>query len=154
MPAERPLRRRRHLRPALLGLVALGGGVGTALRFALERAFAPGAGEVPWVTFAINVAGSFALGLVLTCLARSGPDVGWRRAVRVGVGTGVIGGFTTYSTFILEVDGLLPGDPVLAGGYALASVVAGIGAAALGVGAAHRIVAPDGASPTASGACP
>ncbi|MGO1317554.1 MAG: FluC/FEX family fluoride channel, partial [Cellulomonadaceae bacterium] len=113
-------------------------GAGTALRFALERAFAPGAGEVPWVTFAINVVGSFALGLVLTGLARSGSDDGWRRAVRVGVGTGLIGGFTTYSTFILEVDRLVPVAPVLAGGYALASVVAGIGAAALGVGAASR----------------
>ena len=83
-------------------MVILGGMLGTAARAQLEGAFAPPAGGWPWVTFAINLVGSFVLGALLEALSRTGRDVGWRRAARVGLGTGVIGGFTTYSTFIVE----------------------------------------------------
>ena len=92
--------RREHL--LLVGLVLVGGGLGTSARAALEHALAAPTGW-PWVTFTINVVGSFALGLLLGALAGRGADEGWRRAVRLGCGTGALGGFTTYSTFVLEV---------------------------------------------------
>lgn len=134
----------------LAGLVALGGAVGTTARAVLEAVAPAPPGSWPWTTFAINVAGSFLLGVLLESLHLSGPDEGRRRAVRLGVGTGVLGGFTTYSTFALEADRLLTGgglaaDPdaqgtatVLAGApvgaaYALGSVVLGVAAAALGI---------------------
>lgn len=122
-----------------LALLVLGGGLGTSLRYLLEEAFAPPAGQVPWVTFAINVAGSFALGVVLTALAGRPPGRA-HRTLRLCVGTGLIGGFTTYSTFILEVDGLLGGGHVAAGlAYAVGSVLAGVAAATAGVLLGQRL---------------
>lgn len=128
-----------------LALLVLGGGLGTSLRYLLEEAFGPAAGQVPWVTFAINVAGSFALGVVLTALAARPPGRA-HRTLRLCVGTGLIGGFTTYSTFILEVDGLLGGGQVWSGlAYALGSVLAGVAAATAGVLAGQRLSSRAGA---------
>jgi CrcB protein len=130
-----------YLQPRLLGLVVLGGAVGTTLRHHLGVAFAPEPGGWPWVTFAINVVGSFLLALLLETLIRRGPDAGSRRAVKVGLGTGVLGGFTTYSTFILEADRLVAaGQLWTAGGYAVGSVVAGVLAALGGVALARAVV--------------
>jgi fluoride exporter len=67
-------------------------------------------------------------------------DTGWRRAVRVGCGTGLVGGFTTYSTFILEVERLLQGGHAAVGVlYALVSVVAGLAAAGAGIAIAGAL---------------
>lgn len=131
------------LRRALL--VAAGGAVGTALRAALESLSPTQPGHWPPMTFAINLVGSFVLGALLELLIRSGPDEGWRRRVRLGCGTGVLGGFTTYSTFIVEVDRLLSGGAAATGvAYALVSVVAGIGCAVLGMAAGRRLSGPRG----------
>lgn len=121
----------------LAGLVAVGGGIGTLARWLLESAFAPDPGGWPWTTFWINVAGSLVLGVLLEWLVRGGPDRGPRRAVRLGVGTGLIGGFTTYSTFVLETVSLAQdGHPVVGVTYALVSVVLGVVAAGVGIGLA------------------
>ncbi|WP_069387158.1 fluoride efflux transporter FluC [Cellulosimicrobium cellulans] len=125
---------------ALAGLVALGGALGTTARAVLEHAWPPPAGGWPWTTFAINVAGSFLLGVLLEALRRAGPDAGWRRAVRLGCGTGVLGGFTTYSTFAVEVERLAAGgDLGLGAAYAVGSVVLGIVAAVGGIVAASAV---------------
>ena len=72
--------------------------------------------------------------MLLEAIAESGRDTGWRRGVRLGVGTGVMGGLTTYSTFSVETVLLLrSGHWLLATGYAVASVVTGVLAAMLGV---------------------
>lgn len=114
----------------MAALVATGAVLGTTARAALESTFVPAPGAVPWVTLGINVTGSFFLGVLLQLLTYAGPDAGWRRAVRLGCGTGAIGGFTTYSTFILEIDQLARGGHLLvAVGYLVASVVAGLAAA-------------------------
>jgi fluoride exporter len=140
-------------RPPLLrlsGLVATGGVAGTAARAALENAFGPHPGQFPWVTLAINLLGSFLLGLLLELLNRTGTDTGWRRAVRVGCGTGVIGGFTTYSTYVLEADQLArAGHLPLALAYLAVSTLAGLVAAGAGLAVAGRIVAPRGPEATA-----
>jgi len=125
---------RRSSLPRLAALVALGGTAGTAARAHLEAALPAQTGAWPWTTFVINVAGSLVLGLLLESLLRSGDDTGWRRAVRVGCGTGLVGGFTTYSTFILEVERLLQGGHAAIGVlYALVSVVAGLASAGVGI---------------------
>ncbi|WP_307802225.1 fluoride efflux transporter FluC [Cellulomonas dongxiuzhuiae] len=123
--------------PAAALLVAAGGTLGVLVRALLTQPVAPGGW--PWRTFAINVLGSFVLGALLALLQR-GPDVGRRRAVRLGVGTGVLGGFTTYSTFALEVEQLLEAGHVVTGvAYALGSVVLGVAAAGVGIVAAGRV---------------
>ena len=129
-----------YARPSLGLLIVLGGGVGAVLRYAAEEARPAPAGGWPWTTFWINVLGSFILGTLLTALARSGPDHGWRRRARLGLGTGFCGGFTTYSTFIIEIDTLLRGGWVgLAIAYALVSVVVGVAAALVGVVAMRAV---------------
>lgn len=120
--------------PRMLGLIFLGAMIGTTLRSLLESAYGPGPGQWPWVTFWINVGGSLLLGALLEGISASGRDTGWRRGLRLGVGTGVLGGFTTYSTFSVETVLLLRSGEWLAGaGYAVASVVGGVLAAMLGV---------------------
>lgn len=123
---------------ALALLVGLGGCLGTLIRALLENALATGHGRLPVITLAINLVGSLVLGALLEGLARTGDDVGLRKAVRLGVGTGVIGGFTTYSTFAVEVDRLLGGGSAVLGVvYAVVSVVAGLGCAAAGISLAR-----------------
>lgn len=121
-------------------LVACGSTVGTLMRAVLELAFPHGAGEWPWATFWINLAGSLILGALLEALALAGPDSGWRRVVRLGAGTGILGGFTTYSTYVLEIDVLArSGHAALGAAYALVSVVLGVAAAGLGVWAVGAV---------------
>ena len=122
-------------------VVLVGGAFGTAVRAALESAFPAQPGAWPWTTFAINVSGSFLLGLLLETLSRRGPDAGLRRYLRLGVGTGVMGGYTTYSTFAVETVRLLGlgGAATFLGiGYALGSVVLGLLAASAGMWLAAR----------------
>lgn len=123
--------------PGLLALVAAGGAVGTTARWAVARLMDPPDGSWPWPTFAVNIVGSFLLGALVAGLGSPQGD-GWRRLVRLGLGTGLLGGFTTYSTFALEVDELArDGHLALGAAYAVASVVVGVAAAAAGAAAAR-----------------
>ncbi|MFJ4297348.1 fluoride efflux transporter FluC [Curtobacterium sp. NPDC089689] len=129
MPHDRPV----HLRWRSLGLVAVGGAIGTGLRALLAAAFPPGDG-ISWTILVINVVGAFCLGLLLEALAHRGPDVGRRRGLRLFVGTGVLGGFTTYSTLADDTAQLLDAGRWAAGsGYALLSVVLGLAAVVAGL---------------------
>ena len=120
-------------------VVFAGGVLGTAVRAALESALPAQPGGWPWTTFAINVSGSFLLGLLLETLSRRGPDAGLRRYLRLELGTGVMGGYTTYSTFAVETVRLFGGGAVFIGvGYALGSVVLGLAAALAGMWLATR----------------
>jgi CrcB protein len=113
--------------------------VGTALREGLALTFAAPPGGFPVAILVINLIGSFALGLLLESLVRRGSDEGRRRAARLLVGTGLIGGFTTYSAFAVDV-GLLGsgGGLVIAVAYAASSVALGTLAAGAGIALAGR----------------
>ena len=117
--------------PACLALVAAGGCAGTLVRAALERAWPASPGHLPVTTLALNVVGALALGLLLGALGEGRPRL------RLALGTGVLGGLTTHSTFILESHRLLTsggdgGHPVLGAAYLVGSMVAGLVAASLG----------------------
>lgn len=139
-----------HLRPSSWALVFLGGALGTLARALLGLWIpdlgAPAGTALPLGLLACNLLGAFCLGLLLEHLARSGPDEGARRAVRLGVGTGAMGGFTSYSALALAVAGPLAhpaasGDPgawTASIGYGLASVIAGLAAAAAGIALSAR----------------
>ena len=129
-----------------LTLVAVGGCAGTLVRAALERAWPASPGHLPVTTLALNVVGALALGLLLGALGEERPRL------RLALGTGVLGGLTTHSTFILESHQLLTsgedaGHPVLGAVYLVGSMAAGLGAAGLGLwlaGQLHRPGRPDG----------
>ena len=131
------------VRPRVLALVLAGGAAGSTVRHLLETAFPPAAGRWPWTTFTINVTGAFLLGLLVFALARRGKDAGVLRRLRLTLGTGLLGGFTTYSTFALEVHDLLGGGQVWTGlGYAAGSMFAGVAAATGGALLARWLVLP------------
>ncbi|WP_245566812.1 fluoride efflux transporter FluC [Jonesia quinghaiensis] len=137
---RRPLNRPLYRQPRILACIIAGGALGTTARHLIETRWGAAPGEFPWATFSINITGSFLLGVLLTVLSLAGPDTGLRRTVRVTVGTGVLGGFTTYSTFILEANTLARGGELgLAAMYTASSVALGICAATLGFLAARAM---------------
>lgn len=106
----------------VVAAVAAGGAIGSASRYVVtvmvQRTFGVG---FPWWTVSVNVAGSFVMGVVITAIALK-----WSagQTVQAFLMVGVLGGFTTFSAFSLDVVRLIERDAVaLAGGYALGSVV-------------------------------
>lgn len=142
-----------HRRGGPVALVALGGAVGTTLRAAVAALATPDSAW-PWHTAVVNVVGAFALGVLLEHLARTGPDDGRLRDVRLLVGTGVLGGFTTYST--LALDTVLLADAGLGAAtlYAGSTLVLGALAAAGGMAVGARLRRPPSARRAGSHAHP
>ncbi len=108
-----------------LGLVILGGGIGAGIRHLLNmgslRLFGSG---YPWGTMIINITGSFVMGAFIEFLARRASA---SNELRLFVATGILGGYTTFSSFSLDFVTLWERGalgPALA--YALVSVVGGI----------------------------
>ena len=104
-----------------LPLIALGGALGSVLRYLLVAGIG-----APWGTAAVNVLGSFTIGALFVLLdARAG----WQLFLM----TGLLGGFTTFSAFSLDTLKLWEaGQPVQAAGYVLASVLLSLAAVAAG----------------------
>ena len=120
-------------------LVMAGGAVGAALRFQVGRMLSTEAGGWPWHTFIANVAGGFAIGLLAGWLARMGTA---DNDMRLLLGVGLLGGFTTFSAFSLEMALMVErGQLVLAAGYALASVVLALVALFAGLGIVRAVAA-------------
>lgn len=135
--ASRPI----HLRPGALLLVFAGGTLGTAAREALSLAFPPLDG-IPYAIFGINITGALLLGVLLESLVRRGPDRGGRQRLRLLLGTGVMGGFTTYSALALDSARLIGSGSIGAGtAYGIGTVIVGAAATWAGIAlaaAAHR----------------
>ncbi|NNG35711.1 fluoride efflux transporter FluC [Nakamurella aerolata] len=122
-----------HQRLRLLLLVAMGGTIGTAAREWLSMVFPFSRNDFGWTTFGINLCGALLLGLLLELLGRRGADTGGRRTARLFAGTGVLGGFTTYSALATDSAYLISHRPVVGLGYAIGTVAGGLLAAALGI---------------------
>lgn len=118
----------------LLLLVAIGGAAGAVARYGVAGWVHQSSGTVlPWGTLAVNLAGSFLLGLTLPVMEQLplAPEV------RALVAVGFFGAFTTFSTFSYEAVRLLQaGEWARAGAYVFGSVVLGLLAAAAGLGVA------------------
>lgn len=130
-----------HLSVRNIGLVAAGGAVGTALRYAITLVL-PAFHGVPVAIFTVNVVGAFLLGVLLETLAELGPDHGVGRRLRLGLGTGVLGGFTTYSTLATDIVTLVQSSIVVAVAYAVGTVIIGGLASISGIVVARRRLRP------------
>lgn len=110
--------------------VFVGGLVGTGLRLGIDALLPHADDEFPWSTFIINVSGSLALGFLVSRIWRTAPD--W---LRYGLGTGLLGSFTTFSAFIGSYFLLnyVSGPALLGITYLIATLFAGWFAAALGI---------------------
>jgi fluoride exporter len=130
-----------HLTPSAFGLVFAGGSLGVLARAGLDDRFPSGAG-FPATTFAINIVGALALAVLIETLAVRGPDAGDRRVLRLLLGTGVLGGFTTYSALAVQTDALLrSGQAVTALTYAAGTVALGLAASIAGIIGTRRALA-------------
>jgi fluoride exporter len=121
-----------------LVLVALGGAIGASLRHLVNlgalRLLGP---SLPWGTLAVNVAGCLAMGVFVEVLGRR---LGGSAELRLFVATGLLGGFTTFSAFSLDIAVLWErGAAAAALGYALASVAGSLAALFLGLWLARSL---------------
>ena len=108
--------------------VMAGGALGAALRYLVSLALT-GRGGFPYATLAVNLLGGFAMGVLVALVLRGVASEG----LRLFVGVGILGGFTTFSAFSLEGFQMIErGQIAVAGVYAIASVIGSITALALG----------------------
>jgi CrcB protein len=119
-------------RPAALAVVAAGGAAGALARWAIVGMWPTPVGGAGWGTLAVNLVGCFLLGVLA---ARVEPG----SLLRLGLGTGVLGGFTTFSTLMVETDrSIAEGRPAVGLALLAISLAGGIGLAALGERVAAR----------------
>jgi fluoride exporter len=135
-----------------LAAIAAGGGLGSVARYLLSAAFPAGHG-FPWAIFAVNVSGCFCLGVLMIYLLDVWPP---HRYLRPFLAVGLIGGYTTFSTYAGGVMTLLTGGaPGTADAYALTSVLAALVAVWFGLkagrAAAKLPAAPAGRAGQRSG---
>jgi CrcB protein len=106
---------------AVLGVIAVGGGLGALARYGMAQLLPTRAGHFPWGTFATNVLGCFLIGVLMVLVTEV-----WsaHRLVRPFLGVGVLGGFTTFSTYTNEIRGLLqPGTVGVALAYLAGTLI-------------------------------
>lgn len=119
-------------------MVIVGGTIGVALRAALVLPWAADAHPlaVPSVTLVVNLLGSFALGVVVARLGDARPRL------RAFLGTGMLGGFTTYSAFAVQTVDVFTAAPLVGLALAAVSVVGGVACAGLGLRVGRGGTAP------------
>jgi CrcB protein len=118
-------------------LAAVGGALGALTRAGVAGVLPREPGGWPWATLTVNLAGCLLLGVLIAVLAVRRPD---GERLQVFLGTGVLGGFTTYSAFALEVTDLVAGGRLgAAAAYVAASVLGGLLAVAAGVRAGRAL---------------
>ncbi|MFI2760532.1 fluoride efflux transporter CrcB [Streptomyces echinatus] len=122
----------------VVAVVAVGGALGAAARYALTLAWPTPPGGFPWATFWTNVSGCAAMGVLMVLITEV-----WaaHRLLRPFLGTGVLGGFTTFSTYAVDIRGLVDaGRPGLGLVYLAATLCAALAAVWLASAAARRVL--------------
>ncbi|WP_433380651.1 FluC/FEX family fluoride channel [Streptosporangium sp. CA-115845] len=135
-PVDPPEPRRSHY--GVLAMIAAGGAIGTGARYGAALLWPTAAGSFPWTTFCVNVVGCLLIGVLLVALTEVWTAPVW---VRPFLATGVLGGFTTFSTYCLDIERLVSGGrtgPAL--GYLAATLLAALAAAVTGAWATRRLL--------------
>ncbi|MFD8805453.1 fluoride efflux transporter CrcB [Streptomyces sp. NPDC059597] len=123
----------------VVAVVSVGGAIGATARYAGSLLWPTAAGGFPWTTFLINVTGCAVIGVFLVLVSEV-----WtaHRLLRPFFGTGVLGGYTTFSTYAVEIERLVDaGEARTALLYLAATLFAALGAVALAVTATRRVLA-------------
>lgn len=127
----------RRVQPDVLAVIAVGGMLGAAARFKLAEALPTSSGHFPWATFWTNLSGSFVLGFLLIVLLERFPPTRYLRPFLI---TGILGAYTTMSTFAVETALLVKdGHPATGAMYGIGSITAGLFLASAGIAAARRM---------------
>ncbi|MGQ4371940.1 fluoride efflux transporter CrcB [Streptomyces violaceoruber] len=123
----------------IVAVVALGGGIGSAARYAASLLWPVATGGFPWTTLCVNAIGCAVIGVFMVVIS----DV-WaaHRLVRPFFGTGVLGGFTTFSTYAVDIQRLVDEGEARSGlAYLAVTLVAAIAAVWLAVTVTRRVLA-------------
>ncbi|HEX4470481.1 MAG TPA: fluoride efflux transporter CrcB [Nocardioides sp.] len=121
-----------------VAVVAVGGALGALARWAVAEALPHDSGRFPWDTLLTNVTGCFLIGVLMVLVIEVLPR---RRLVRPFLGTGVLGGFTTFSTYALDTRTLLAaGRPAVAAAYLGGTLLLGLVAVVAGLRLTERVV--------------
>jgi fluoride exporter len=128
VPAQR---RQRSWDPAVLTAIAAGGVLGAEARYGMSVWITHDPGQWPWATLLVNISGCFLIGILMVVITElTSPH----RLVRPFIGVGVLGGYTTFSTAMVDVQQLaLAGRAVAALGYLVTTVTAAVAVAFAGV---------------------
>ncbi|MPY97225.1 MAG: fluoride efflux transporter CrcB [Actinophytocola sp.] len=121
----------------MLFAVAAGGAIGSLARYGLAVALPTTPGAFPWATLLANVVGCLLIGALMASLTEAGRP---HRLLRPFFGIGVLGGFTTFSTYVIEV--IDAGDPGVAVLYGVGTVVAALVAVVTGLVLTRAVLRP------------
>ncbi|MGC4111971.1 MAG: fluoride efflux transporter CrcB [Nocardioides sp.] len=123
---------------SVVAAVAVGGALGAAARWAVAEALPHTSGQLPWATLLTNVLGCFLIGVLMVVVLERLPR---QRLVRPFLGTGILGGFTTFSTYVLDTRGLVAAHHTgLAAAYLAGSLVAGLLAVVAGLRLTEQVL--------------
>ena len=127
-----------HHHPKILGAIAAGGIVGAEARYALAEALPHAAGTFPWATLLTNLSGSLLIGVLMAVLAAR-PRA--PRLARPFLGVGILGGFTTFSTYAVDLRELFGHHaPASAAAYLLLTLTGGVLAVVAGLRATTALL--------------
>jgi CrcB protein len=130
------VRRARH---GVLAAVAIGGAIGAGARYGAGLLWPTPAGSFPWTTLGVNVSGCLLIGIFLVAVTEVWTAPPWARPF---FATGVLGGYTTFSTYSVDIERLVfAGRADLALGYLAATALAALAAVTAGAGATRRLLA-------------
>jgi CrcB protein len=135
------MRAHRRSHPWVVPAVALGGMLGASGRYAVELAWPHDAGSLPWDTLVVNASGCLLIGALMVYVVDVSAGALRRRLVRPFLGVGVLGGYTTFSTYSVQSRTLVAdGRPLLAFAYLAGSLAAALMAVVVGMAIARTFV--------------
>ena len=115
----------------VLAVIAVGGAIGSLARYGLLYAFPHPPGRFGWAAFAVNASGCLIIGILMVLITEARPA---HRLVRPFLATGVLGGYTSFSTYVVDTQrALLAGAPEVALLYAAGTMAAAVAAAWAGI---------------------
>ncbi|TMR08522.1 fluoride efflux transporter CrcB [Nonomuraea turkmeniaca] len=132
VPAQRA-----ELHWPVLAAIAAGGALGALARYAVQSAVPAAPGGFPWATFWVNVSGCLLIGVLMVVITEVRPA---HRLVRPFLGVGVLGGYTTFSTYVVDIQRVVAaGAPVTGLAYLAGTMAAALAAVAAGMWLTRRI---------------